>query len=276
MTIFEHWQNQKELLRPKLTDEPDMAGVVYQVRHAIMQTEQNALAELDEDVLRQQAGVMLGMLKASIGLMEANIAAQVWVPQKQSDKPKESSRLRWIAAGLLVLLMAYCGFKTLWLGSALGLCCLILSAVSLFSRPKTASFSDEVRITLKPDIDRLFIILDGQIRSIDRAVNDFSYLNDQMRSGSDGADPSSIARAADLMEAIYACDEELREEAEEAASRLLASIGLYAVSYCEETSRYFNALPSKNTTRTLSPAILSLQDRRLLRRGTAAVCTGAA
>ena len=276
MTIFEHWQNQKELLRPKLAEQPDLAGVVYQVRHAIMQTEQNALAELEEDMLRQQAGVMLGMLKTSIGLMETNIAAQVWVPQKQSDKPKESSRLQWIAAGLLVLLMVYCGLQNLWLGSALAMCCLILSAVSLFSCPKVLPSTDEVRVTLKPDVDRLFIILDGQIRSIDRAVNDFSYLNDQMRSGSDGADPSSIARAADLLEAIYSCDEELREEAEEAAMRLLASIGLYAVPYSEETSRYFNALPSKNTTRTLSPAILSLQDRRLLRRGTAAVCTGAA
>ena len=52
--------------------------------------------------------------------------------------------------------------------------------------------------------------------------------------------------------------------------------GLGALDYTEENRRLFNALPSKSETRTLSHDIVSLEDRRLLRRGTAAVRTDAA
>ena len=74
------------------------------------------------------------------------------------------------------------------------------------------------------------------------------------------------------MEALCGCDPEARE----AAGRLLAELGLGALDYSEENRRLFNALPSKSETRTLAPAIVSLEDQRLLRRGTAAVRTGAA
>ena len=92
MSIFEHWEAQKETLRQKLLEQPDMAGVVYQVRHAIAQTEQNALAEFSDDVLRQQAGVMLGTLKTSIGLMEAHIATQVWCLKSRLQSPKRPEK----------------------------------------------------------------------------------------------------------------------------------------------------------------------------------------
>lgn len=44
MTIYEHWQTQRETLRAKLQDKPDTSSVIYEVRHALLQTEQNALA----------------------------------------------------------------------------------------------------------------------------------------------------------------------------------------------------------------------------------------
>ena len=78
------------------------------------------------------------------------------------------------------------------------------------------------------------------------------------------------------MEALYESDGEDMEGAHEAAKRLLSSLGLQAVDYSNETSRLFNALPSKTVTRTLSPAIVSAQDHQLLRRGTAAVRIDAA
>lgn len=274
MSIWEHWQVQKKLLRPKLAEQPDMAGVAFQVRHALAQTEQYALAELEDDVLRQQAGVLLGALKTSVGLLETPIAAQTWTVQRQNEGSRENRLLRQIAFGLLLALVLWCGWKKLWLGAAIGACSLILSAVSHFTRPKAAN--DEMRVSLKPDIDRLLILLDGQLRAAERALNDFTYLNDQLRSGNGGADSSSAARAADLMEALYACESEARAEAEEAAERLLGCLGLRAVAYSEENSRYFSTLPSKQITRTLSPAILSVQEHRLIRRGTAAVRTDAA
>lgn len=273
MTIWEHWNDQKPALRAQLQNAPAMVDVVYGVRHALLQTEQNALAEMADDVLRQQAGVLFGTLKTAVGLLEANIAAQVWVPQKQADKPKHRGRtLRLLTLMPCLLLCAYGYWEQMWLVVAVAAIGLALGIAALFVRPIDMPMQDEMRITLKPDIDRLFALLDGQLRSIDRYLNDFAYLNDQLRGGSQGADATALARAADLMEALYECDEQEREAAEQAAGRLLSGLGLEAVRYAPESSRLFNILPSKTHTRTLSPAILSARDHVLLRRGTAAVC----
>ena len=273
MSIQDHWQEQKEVLRPKIADLDTAAEVVQQVRHALLQVEQNALAEFTDDVLRQQAGVLLSGVKQSIGLLEAHMAAQVWVPQKQpkSSLGKERIIPALVAAALVVLLALYCNWKGLLLGTLLAAGALAAGIFAWFWKPAAPVMQDEARVTFKPDTDRLFAILDGQIRSVDRYVKDFSYLNDQLRSGSNPADDASLSRAADLMEVLYECCEEDRASLEEPSQRLLAALGLQALNYSAETSRFFNALPSKTTTRTLSPAIVSVQDQRLLRRGTAAV-----
>lgn len=279
MNILQHWQNQRDDLRSALTQRMSAAEVVRLVRHALLQVEQNALAEMEDDLLRQQASVLMGSLKGSIGLLEAHGTAQVWVAQKSSTV-RSSHKMLWrIAAGVLAALSIWCGFRDEWLAMALALTGLVIGLCALFTeRRETASIlpKDEVQATVTVDIDRLFAILDGQLRSMDRYLSDFSYLNDQGRGSAESTDPITLSRAADLMEALYDCDEAERAPAEEAARRLLENLGLQAVDYCEEQSKLFNALPSKSFTRTLSPAIVSSKDQRLLRRGTAAVRISAA
>lgn len=280
MTVFEHWQNHRETLGARLKDLSSMADVAYEVRHAILQTEQNALADMGDDVLRQQAGVLMSGLKNSAGLLEAQVTAQIWVPQKQKKTDgsgRENRLLLLVSALLLACAILWCYWKGQYIPCCLALCALITGALSLLRRrPAQPAAADEARVTLHADSDRLLTILDGQMRTIDRCINDFAYLNDQLRGNADVTDPAALSRAADLMEALYEADGEDMENAHEAAKRLLASLGLQAVDYSAESSRLFNALPSKTVTRTLSPAIVSAQDHQLLRRGTAAVRTGAA
>lgn len=276
MSVFEHWEQQKQSLRASLSAQGDLAGVAYAVRHALLQVEQNALAALEDDVLRQQAGVLFSGLKNSVGLMEANVMTTVWVPQSRKAKTGRAGRVTlWTAAALLQVLGGlFCYFKGFWLGWILALSALAVAACALFAaRRKAAPESglDEVRVTVKPDIDRLFSLMDGQLRAIDRYLNDFTYLNDQLRGGTEGADGATLARVADLLEALYECDDEARASVQEAARQMLEGMGLCALDYSDESRRLFTALPSKSETRTLSPAIVSKQDYRLLRRGTAAV-----
>ncbi len=279
MSIVQHWQDQKDALRSTLNDRMSAADTVRHVRHTLLQVEQNALAEMDDDLLRQQASVLMGSLKGSIGLLEAHGTAQVWVAQKSQNAKMQNRSLWRFAAAALALLAVYTGLKGEWI--PLILCCagFGLGFFALLQERRNASSllpRDEVQATVTVDIDRLFAILDGQLRAMDRYLSDFSYLNDQARGGADNADAITLSRAADLMEALYDCDEAERAPAEEAARRLLEKLGLQALDYCEEHSRLFNALPSKSTTRTLSPAIVSIKEQQLLRRGTAAVRIDAA
>lgn len=279
MSIMQTWQEQREPLRNALTDRMSTADILYQVRHALLQTEQNALAEMNDDVLRQQAGVLMSCLKGSLGLLEAHTAGQVWVAQKSEISKMDHHSLWRIVAIILVFLAVYCGLNSEWLSMALAIVGLGLGFFALMKERRNASSilpKDEVQATVGVDIDRMLAVLDGQMRAMDRYLSDFSYLNDQARGNAEGADPITLSRAAELLEALYDCDEEGRGPAEDAARQLLNRLGLQTVDYSEESSRLFNTLPSKTLTRTLSPAIVSAEDQRLLRRGTAAVRIDAA
>jgi len=280
MMIFEHWQEQKDALRIFLTDQTELADKVYQVRHALSQAEQNALAEMSDDILRQQAGLLMSCIRQSVSLLEAQDSTQVWVPQSMQTKAKRPAALRWSALALQLLVCLWCCAEQLWFGLLLAAGAFIFSAVLFFTERRykaPVQAENECRITTSLNTDKLFSLLDGQLRAADRYLNDFQYLNDQLRiGGSDCSDDAVISRASDMMEALYDVADEERETVQEAAVRLLDVLGMQVLDYSEENAQYFNTLPSKNVNRTLRPAILSGKDSTLLQRGTAAVCAGAA
>ena len=227
--VFDHWQAQKPALRAALEEQTDPAGAADRVRHALLQTEQNALAEMTDEVLRQQAGVLMSQLKTSVDLVDCQTSAQVWTPRRQADKPAARGGIALWGAALLVQLAlgGYCYLKGLALGWLLALAALLAGAWALVrERRRPTVPEDEVRVVLKPDVERLLTLMDRQMRAIDRSLNDLAYLNEQLRGGPQTADASTLARAADLMEALYECDGEVREAAGEAARRMLAGMGL--------------------------------------------------
>ncbi len=276
MSAFECWETQREALRLKLNEQSSLADTAYCLRHAILQTEQNALSELEDDELRQQAGVLFSCVKTSVGMVELNVAATAWTPApKAKEKRKNGSATLWAAAGIVQAALAAIGYITnQWLIFALALAALICGGIALISarrKPAPTKNTDEVHVTLRPDTDRLIGLMDSQLRAIDRYINDLAYLNEQLRGGADCEDVRSLGHIADLLEALYELSEDEREPAEEAAKQLMASMSLRAVDYSSESRSYFTALPSKTETRTIAPAIVSTKDYRLLRRGTAAV-----
>lgn len=281
MSLLNHWQQQKETLRQALSQQTDLSGAVYQLRHALLQTEQNALAEMDDDVLRQQAGVLLSFLKTSLGLLETPFTSQTWVAKPVADKAIGKRRENWPLWLICVLANMLCGVLCYFAGSTLGwLASLLALGVSLYiflrRMPSAVAAQDEVRVSIRPDPDRMIGLMDGQLRAADRALNDLEYLNDQLRGSADAGDTTVLSHVSDLMETLYEWDESMRLPVMEAAARLLDGMGLIVIEYSDETRKLFSALPSKTETRTLSPAILSKQDRKLLRRGTAVVKAHAA
>ncbi len=274
MSAFECWEEQRESLRAALKDQTSVADQVYAIRHALMQTEQNTLAQQSDEVLRQQMGVLFSLVKGSVGFLETPVAATSWVAQ--SRKAEKQSGKAWLVV-LTALLMIFsglcCYFRGIVLGWVSALAALIAGSAALLTERRKAAVHDEVRVTLQPDVERLLAVLDGQLRAIDRCANDFAYLNDSLRGREQGS--SAMAeRLADLMETVYDLSGDERDEMAGAVDGLLNGLGFRAMEYSEENSRLFTVLPSKNETRTLSPAIVSAEDFRLIRRGTAAVRQG--
>lgn len=277
MSAFECWEEQRESLRAALKDQTSVADQVYAIRHALMQTEQNTLAQQSDEVLRQQMGVLFSLVKGSVGFLETPVAATSWVAQ--SRKAEKQGGKAWLVV-LTALLMIFsglcCYFRGIVLGWVSALAALIAGSAALLTerrKGRKAAVHDEVRVTLQPDVERLLAVLDGQLRAIDRCANDFAYLNDSLRGREQGS--SAMAeRLADLMETVYDLSGDERDEMAGAVEGLLNGLGFRAMEYSEENSRLFTVLPSKNETRTISPAIVSAEDFRLIRRGTAAVRQG--
>ncbi len=276
MSAYEVWCTQKEKLRAQLEQADDLHGVTPAVRHALSQTEQTTLAGLSDDLLRQQVGILFSCLKTSAGLLDVPIAAKVWEVRPQGEKKR--AKPTWLFFVLAAILQALCWRTSYQQGDVLQLILLatvfalvltgLLLSVSQKRAPKT---EDDVRVSLHPDIEKLFYALDAQMKAIDRYLNDFAYLNEGLRGKSTLPDSRTVGLAADMLEALYECEEEVRQPSLLAADKVLDDLGLEAVPYSEQDSALFTVLPSKTETRTLSPAIVSSEDRRVLRRGTAAV-----
>ena len=282
MTAYESWQEQREELGKEVTRQQELSGVIYALRHALLQTEQNVLASQNDDVLRQQMGVLFALLKNSISLLNVPVSSTTWTAASRRNEKRLGRGFPFLLAAGLVLLCAilWSYAKKDLLGWVLPLTAIVLCALGLVLNRKSskekADQQPQLKVTHSIDADALLSAIDAQIMMIDRCTNDFTYLNQSLRSPSGGIGVQNLEAVSDLLEVLYAYDDDLRQQSDEAISQLLSEMGLETMEYTQENQKLFNQLPSKNMTRTLCPAILSAEDHRLLRRGTAVVRTDAA
>ncbi len=276
MGAYDNWCAQKQKLRQSIQDATDMSGMVYAVRHTLAQVEQTTMAQQQDDLLRQQTGILFSCCKNSVGLLDVSISTKVWVPQSYK-KPQKNPLplLLWIVAGLVQAAGGVYGYITgqwtAWIPMAAAFVAAAVALPLTVRTRKKEAPTDQVRVTLQPDEDKLFRMIDAQTQAIDRYINDFAYLNGQALGQDNAPDGKMIARIADMLEALYECDEAGREPAENATNRMLEGMGLEALAYSEGNQHLFTTLPSKDGVHTLVPALVAQRDRRLLRRGVAAV-----
>lgn len=283
MTALEYWQEEKPALVKELAEQTELSDVIYTTRHAILQTEQNTLAAQSDDVLRQQMGVLFAMLKNSVSLLNVPITSTAWaaVSRRAEKRNLPGLPLLIAAAVLLAAAFAWSYMKHDLLGWLLPLAALLAGAGGLVvngqaQRKEKNKPAPELRTVQSVDAEQLVCAIEAQIIMIDRCATDFAYLNKTLRTPVGGTGWRNLDAVSELLETIYAYDDDLRQQAEEAMQQLLLEMGLEAVEYSTDSEKLFTQLPSKSVTKTLCPALLSAEDHRLLRRGTAVVSTKAA
>lgn len=275
MGAYEAWCAQKNKLRQSIWETQDGSAVAYAVRHALAQVEQSTMARQGDDLLRQQTGILFSCCKTSASLLDVSMAPTAWAAQgQQVQKKNPITAALWAAAALAqgaAGLYGYAkGMWLLWIPMAAAFVA-ALGALLLGKRRPKEQPQIQVRVTLQPDVERLFQVLDAQTQAIDRYINDFVYLNEQHAAQEAVPEGKMLARVGDMLEALYETDDGAGEAAQAAAERVLESMGLDAAQYTPENRHLFTVLPSKDQTKTMVPAILAKDDHRLLRRGVAAV-----
>ena len=167
------------------------------------------------------------------------------------------------------------------LGWLLPLSTLVLGLIGLLLNSRArqkeeAGQAANLRTTYSIDTEQLLGAIEAQIVMIDRCAADFAYLNQSIRQPTGSRGWQNLEAVSELLETIYAYDDDLRTQADDAIRQLLIEMGLEAVDFEPANENLFTQLPSKSMTRTLCPALLSTEDHHLLKRGTAVVCTKAA
>lgn len=274
MGAYECWQNQRGKLAQALSEVTEGSSATYLVRHALSQVEQDTLSGMADDTLRQQTGVLFSCLKSAAGFLDVTVSAKEW--QALTAKPKNRKPvwlLPCLAAIGQILLGLYFYFKGetfVWI-AMLAVMLVAAAYLPLNSAIHKPAPLEERRVTLRPDTEKLLTVLDAQLRSIDRYVMDLQYLNEALTHSERKPGPKLIGAVAELLEALYECEEDVREQALPAAGKVLGDLGLEAVDYSPKDKRLFTILPSIQDTRTLIPALVSQQDGRLVRMGAATV-----
>lgn len=278
MSAYQCWLAQRERLRESLKHTAETSSAAYLTRHTLAQVEQNTMAEQTDDLLRQQTGILFSCLKTSLNLLDISVATKVWVAQSAVAPIRRHSPGAWslaLACGLMALTgwFAYArNLPVLWLPLVAALVATAFGWVSLGrARRVQPPAEDQLRVTAMPEPDKLFAAIDTQMKAIDRYINDFSYLNEQSALLHSAPESGSVAQLAALMEAVENLDTPEAQDVTSAADRLLEGSGIRALRYTAADAGVFTVLPSITETRTLAPALVSVRDGALLRRGTAAV-----
>lgn len=278
MSAYLCWCAQRDALRESLKTADAASAAASLTRHTLAQVEQNAMAEQTDDLLRQQTGILFSCVKMSLNLLDISVTTKVWVAQSLSQKPKRNPVGALALALACVLLALVCwlaytrGEVLVWAPLLLALVALGFGWAVLSQKRKTETIPDDrLRVTAIPDADKLFPAIDAQMKAIDRFINDFVFLNEQSALMRRTPDQEQIALLADLLEAAQSLNSEESADVASAAELLLQSYGVRAEFYQPSQAGLFSILPSVSETRTLVPALLSLEDGSLLRRGTAAV-----
>jgi hypothetical protein len=278
MSAYQCWLTQRERLRESLSSAADAQNATFQTRHTLAQVEQDTMAEQSDDLLRQQTGILFSCVKQSLNLLDIPVNTKVWLAAKKAERSGQRGWRWMLASGAAVF--AACGvaawLSAQWLmlaGLAAGF---VLSGAAwlLNGRAKSSNAlpeEDRIQVTARPDAEKLFHVIDAQMRAIDRYINDFAYLNEQSALTGAMPDHQSVSALAELLQAVFDVDGTEGEDAVAAAERLLAGMGIRAMAFSPQEQRLFTVLPSISETRTLTPALVSAKDGSLLHRGTAAV-----
>lgn len=276
MSAYENWCQQTEALKSSLTAEHQIDRCIYQIRHAVMQTEQSTLSEIEDDVLRQQCGILFHGLKHDLDMMTAVTPGTVLCEREKTNADQRFLQIPDVLILCVFFMITVLSLLRLqWILAAAGAigAGVTLICAKLRSNKPSSAFRGTMKSTVQPDTERMIALVSESMSEIDRCVIDLEYLNSTSSSEANAPNRKLAGNASALLTALY----DLRSEGTDTSEALLAITRLLEcehIAFCDyspDQARLFSVLPSKNDSCTVTPALLDEKDGALLYRGTAVV-----
>ncbi|MCI6153301.1 hypothetical protein [Fusobacterium perfoetens] len=242
------------------------------IQHEVMSEEKNIK-------LRQQIGIIFTMLKENLNLYNTIGETIVWSNENNSVKNSKLSNIftTIFHCGLIysIILGGFNSLKNKYYFISftffLSFICEIILLFFIIKKYKTISSKIEKnqKTEINIDINNILNYMDNSMESIDRYIEEFKILNN-LENKSDGKLNNDILM---LFQKIDEADNTKNENIISSLNKEIQSIllenNIEKISYSNDKEKYFDILPSKNSSMTIKSAFIDKSNNKILVRGIA-------
>jgi len=281
MSVVDTWDGCRSALAAQLRTDTGFSHAARQIRLTLERIQHETMIGQKDANLRQQIGILFSILKASCDMMQASGTPKLWISgETEKEKRKFSARILFVIlfVGFIIAAGIICFYrKDIVTVLLIAFAVVSLLAYAVANMLKKKKHEKQVKplqykIELQSDVDKIIAFFDKLFPTMDRYIQELSYLNMHNSRQTSEIDAELLDLCAQMLEARRTGNNALAFQALQDVEQYLRHLGIEILEFSRSSQRYFQVLPAKEGERTICPALL--KDGKILRAGVAAVCGG--
>lgn len=279
MKAKEKWLEMRENIKQLLLNKRNILDVknillenIEIIQHKIMSEEKNIK-------LRQQIGILFTILKENLNLYNTIGETVIWSNENNSLK---NSKLYNIFITIFHCTLIYSlilgGFQSLknkyYSISFIFLISFICEIVLIFFIIKnlkniSSKTNNEKKIEINVEINNILNHMDNLMESIDRYIEEFKILNNLENKSDRKLNNDILMLFQKIDEANNTKNENIISSLNKEIQSILLENNIEKITYSNDKEKYFDILPSKNSSMTIKSAFIDKSNNKILVRGIA-------
>lgn len=280
MKAVDKWRELKEETKKEISAEnktvQDIKNILVQkienIQHNIMSEEKNSK-------LRQQIGILFTILKENFNIYNTLGSVRIW--------SEENIKVYKQKGNIVFLTLMHCFlFYSLWYSFSQGIKLnyytmigvgiagliseiLILLLILKKYREDSKIVETVQKTEINLNIDKIMEFMDRNMEALDRYIEELTILN-----GLENKKESNLDK--NILEVFQKFDEIEKTDnkvivpiVNKEIENILLSNNIEKIEYSKETEKYFDILPSKNSTMTIKSAFIEKDSNKVFVRGVA-------
>ncbi|WP_300328423.1 hypothetical protein [Fusobacterium sp.] len=280
MKAVDKWRELKEETKKEISAEnktvQDIKNILVQ---KIENIQHNVMSEEKNSKLRQQIGILFTILKENFNIYNTLGSVRIW--------SEENIKVYKQKGNIVFLTLMHCVlFYSLWYSFSQGIKLnyytmisvgiaglvseiLILLLILKKYREDSKIVETVQKTEINLNIDKIMEFMDRNIEALDRYIEELTILN-----GLENKKESNLDK--NILEVFQKFDEIEKTDnkvivpmVNKEIENILLSNNIEKIEYSKETEKYFDILPSKNSTMTIKSAFIEKDSNKVFVRGVA-------
>lgn len=280
MKVRDKWLEMREDTRKLITSKENSVQDIKNILlEKIENIQHNVMSEERDSKLRQQIGIIFSIIKSNFNIYNTLGEAKIW-SEETSAIYKEKGNTVFLAVIHCILIYSIWfsfsqGLKNkLYLnvgGAIIGFICeavIVLLIVKKY-REKTKRIDKIQKIEINLDVEKVLDFMDKEMASIDRYIDELIILNGLENKNDTNIDKNILEIFQKIDEIEKTDNKMIISTLNKETTNVLLSNNIEKLDYSDETEKYFDVFPSKNSSMTIKSAFVDRDSKKVLVRGVA-------